>query len=205
MRAISTSLALIALSFAASAANTSDAPVASLTQASQGDVSLHQKALEEDLALELAPIKSHDELHAYVENTPKFMSPLEALSPSGRERFLRSLTFNESGITGFSYDDLEAELTPSQIYRVLSLFGAQHLTTRMRGARIDTPLDSALMEARLNSPAPVILPKKRSSQSTQAQHDFPSCPTQPCDYEGYKCVKPSTCENSLRSICMRSC
>lgn len=100
-----------------------------------------QEMLNEDIALSLAPIRSQAELQSYLRTTPKSTSPLERLSPAAKKRFLASLSFNENGITGFSYDDLESELTASQIYQVLSLFGAQHITSQLGGARVEAAID----------------------------------------------------------------
>lgn len=199
MRLISVSLALVFLSFSASASQDS---VGITEPGAKEDALLHERALEEDIALALAPIKSRKALNAHLRNTANSMSPLQQLSPGARKRFLNSVTFNEKGITGFSYDDLEAELTPSQIYRVLSLFGAQHLTKQIRGARVESEVDRAIMET------PIIVPKAATSPIISPMSfpgDVPACPTQPCDYAEYKCIARATCESSTRHICMRSC
>ncbi|WP_332604830.1 hypothetical protein [Acinetobacter sp. ESBL14] len=75
----------------------------------------------------IAPIKSLDELNAYMRNTPKAKNPIEKLSKNGKARFLSSLRFNDKGLTSFGHLDLEAELSASEIYQILSLFGVQEL------------------------------------------------------------------------------
>lgn len=146
----------------------------------------HKAMLDQDIALALAPVKSKQQLADYIRSTPSKASPLDALSPKARDRFLASVTFNEKGITGFSYEDLQAELTASQIYKILSLFGAQHTTSTLRKARVESPLDSEIMVPFGDGSGPL-------------------CPSQPCDYDGYKCEARATCAPNFNTICMRNC
>ena len=132
------------------------------------------------VALRLAPIKSDKDLHAYVRNNKN--SPLSELTPGARQRFIQSLTFNEHGLTSFQYTDLEAELTPSQIYQILSLFGAQDVTPLLENARIANNLDSEIMGKTGDG---VVVPLG--------------------DHMDYQCVGRATCELSANRICMSSC
>ncbi|UPG92808.1 hypothetical protein [Luteibacter aegosomatissinici] len=128
-----------------------------------------------------APIHSEDDLYRYTTLTPKAQSPLSLLSPQGQKRFLSSLKFNDNGLVGFNYADLRNELTPVQIYQVLSLFGAQRLAAVVAGPKTGpTEADSALG---LVKPA-------------EGVGD---------DYEGYACLHPHTCSKSINDICMRGC
>jgi hypothetical protein len=135
-----------------------------------------------DVAFELAPVKSQVSLLAYQQITPDVVSPISKLSPVGKAEFLASLTFNDKGVTGFNYRVLENELTPTQIYSVLALFGAQHLTPRLRGARVDSEADHLLLS------------------DTQAKMRRIGD-----DYSGYACTARATCTTSINSICMSSC
>jgi hypothetical protein len=74
-----------------------------------------------NLALHKAPITSRAALDSYMKMTPETNNPLMLLSAEARTRFIDSLTFNETGVTGFRTDDLERELTPSKIYKILAL------------------------------------------------------------------------------------
>lgn len=69
------------------------------------------------------------------------------LSAEARTRFIDSLTFNETGVTGFRTDDLERELTPSKIYKILALVGAEKSVRLLKGARITTSEDEKLMSS----------------------------------------------------------
>lgn len=146
----------------------------------------NRKMLDQDIALALAPIRSREQLDSYLHRTPKGQSPLDRLSPPAKSRFIESLTFNETGLTGFRYDDLQAELSASQAYRILSLFGAQHTTRMLKQAKVESLLDAELL-----SPA--------------GDGSGPVCPSQPCDYAGYMCEGRATCAPNINTICMRNC
>lgn len=143
-----------------------------------------QALMDQDIALALAPIRSQVQLQRHLQTNGR-NSPIATLTPAAQKRFLASLRFNEKGITSFSYDDLQAELTASQIYQVLSLFGAQHTTSFMRNARVVTPTDQALLQP-LGTTGPL-------------------CPSQPCDYDQYECEKQGTCAAAFNKICTRNC
>lgn len=55
--------------------------------------------------------------------------------------FVKSLTFNERGLTGLNHRILEAELTPTEIYRTISMFGMPRLTYLIPGAHAATALN----------------------------------------------------------------
>lgn len=69
------------------------------------------------------PLASRAQLDAYLRETPPGQSPLDALPPEAKKRFLASLQFNERGAFLFSTDDLGADLTTAQIVPILQLFG----------------------------------------------------------------------------------
>gem|GEM_PF-926624 len=73
-------------------------------------------------------------------------SPLAALSESARNRFIASLRFNESGLVGFYYRDIEKELNPVQAYRLLALFGAQRTIGLIDGLRPHSEEDARILE-----------------------------------------------------------
>lgn len=82
------------------------------------------------------PIASRIELDAYRHDTPPAASPLSAFSPAGQRRFLAGLVFSQRGLGGFSFDDVQYDLTREQAWNVLRLFGQEHyaagLPTRTR-------------------------------------------------------------------------
>jgi len=137
----------------------------------------------QELAFLLAPIKSKEDLDRYLEElrqNPEARSPLNLLSPAARDRFLNSLVFTERGLGGYYYGDLQAQLTASQAYRLLSLFGAQHTTPLLSGLRIESRGDEIIME---NEIAPV----------------------EGTDYNNMECVKQGTCGPKNNYICTSNC
>ena len=70
------------------------------------------------------PIKSKAELTRYLQNTPR-TSPLNDLSPGARKRFLGQLDFGQHGLRSIPLEDLDSELTHSQIVQLLALFGEE--------------------------------------------------------------------------------
>ena len=151
---------------------------------------LHDSAVERNgIESALAPIKSKAQLERYIGNTPKDESPLGKLSPGAQSRFIESLTFNDKGLTGFNYEDLQAELSASEIYAVLGLFGAQHDAALIKGAKIVTPLDQKIMQPTLGGcpcPSPC------------------SCPPGE-DHQGYSCTGDHSRKRDSGHVCMSSC
>lgn len=80
-----------------------------------------------------APIHSRAQLSAYLKRSADSDSPLDALPPDARQRFLASLRFRNGGLASLSYADL-LRLNAVQIYRILALFGAQSATQSIAGS-----------------------------------------------------------------------
>lgn len=167
-----------------------------------------------DLDLLLAPIKSPATLQTYQKLTPAKDNPLNLLSPAARMRFLSSVTFNEKGITGFSYLDLKRELNAAQMQRVLALFGSQ-----VSVATVTSTLPAT-------SAAPVcyeIDPYKSGNVSPMTDcgidwdgiggigggaggGGFGGLPRPPAkDYDNMECAKRATCSYRFSNICKDNC
>ncbi len=140
----------------------------------------HQAAMRDKIHRAVAPIRNRSDVQAWIESGDFKATPLGALTPQDRRLFLSSVTFNETGITGFRYDILESELNPTQIYRVLSLFGAQGTTHLMSGATVKSQIDVWLL----------------TGQDDEIGNG---------DYRGYKCVSRANCKKAMFFICMHSC
>lgn len=122
-----------------------------------------------------APVHSAADLNSYLAATPASRSPLNALSPAARQRFIASLKFNQNGLTSYSYQDLETELTARQAYAILSLFGVQRSTSLIKTA------------------TPSIADQLIAS------------PLQPAeDYRDFACGGHATCIRSAGDICIGS-
>lgn len=103
-----------------------------------------EQSKREELDVLLAPIRSAADLKSYLDSRCPG-SPLDSLSAAALGRFLDSLTFNENGLTGYHTEDLQEELTATQAYRILELFGAQRTTPLLRGLTIKTKIDARIM------------------------------------------------------------
>lgn len=138
-----------------------------------------------------APIKSQADLAAYLRTTPANQNPINLLSHGAQDRFVKSLAFNEAGLTSFDYGDLRAELSASQIYRLLSLFGMQHTVNAMTGIRVESPEDKLIKDT-------IMTPQDCTSYPSPEQ-----CPGG--DHEGYYCQSAGTCTVRANSICTHNC
>lgn len=151
-----------------------------------GDYLVKQEMLRRDMDFALAPIKNRSDLVWYVNHMPA-NSPLKLLPDHALRRFLASLEFNETGVTTFEYDDLRGNLRAADIYRVLNLFGVQRVVPLMKGVRVETAEDRAVMKATPNFAAPV---------NSLRMID---------DHEGYRCEGAHTCTEWSGRICMSGC
>jgi hypothetical protein len=129
-------------------------------------------------------IRSQGDLQQYLAATAESESPLSALSNGARTRYLASITFNEKGITGFHYGDLQSELTASQIVAVLRLFGVEKDVAIIPNVRVETASDQRAV---------------RVFQLLDPPGDAGT------DYKGYWCSSPATCTVKNDSICTANC
>lgn len=154
---------------------------ASATELTRPDMSAttQQRRFEQQSRIDYATalIRSTEDLNRFLESPQFASSPLAEMSAAGRERFLNSVRFNEKGLTSFEYADLETELTPTQIYRVLKLFGAEHSTSLLSRTRVDSDDDAIIMN---------MLPS-------------------PIDYRDFECAKRATCSPANFNICTGNC
>jgi len=154
----------------------------------------HQK----QVAWAIAPITTIDLLN----EVAKKKSALDLLSPLAKERFINSIVFRENGLGGFYYGDLEAELTPTQIHRILSMFGAQHTVSKYTNARIETEEDVLLLSSPNYSLESISLKNKTNQAHTMGYARPPGLFD---DHKNYSCSEPSTCRDEQGAICMSSC
>jgi hypothetical protein len=149
-----------------------------------GCVSSHRAAVRAPgIVKPVGTIRSQSDLQRYLSTTATSGSPLGALSSGARERFLSSITFGASGISGFRYADLQSELTASQIYEVLGLFGVQKDVALIPNVRVRTAADRRLIKA----------------FSTMSEHAHGT------DYRDYRCASRATCSASPGDICTSHC
>ncbi|HGM6069723.1 TPA: hypothetical protein ACKP39_003444 [Stenotrophomonas maltophilia] len=149
--------------------------VSSVTMASEAGGGLSER----DVSLRFAPINSLAQLDAHLAfRSPE--SPLMLLSDNARKTFVDSLVFTHVGLAGFSYEPIVRELSTSEAYRLLSLFGAQRTIAVLPPLRRDSTLDDVVSKSvSLN---PVVE-----------------------DHPGYACTGRATCSSFINSICMSGC
>lgn len=79
------------------------------------------------------PIRSPADLERHLADAGP-QSPLRALSPGARQRFLAALRFGADGIGGFSVEELDDALTAEDILAVLALFELEAYAPAVRPA-----------------------------------------------------------------------
>lgn len=142
------------------------------------------QSLRSDMNLATAEVRSRRDLAAHQRKSAESGSPLDALSPRGKRDFLASLRFNENGLTSYRYDILDNELTVTQAYMVLALFGAEEDIKFLHQARVESPLDGDL--------------KKVGQVSAM-------CGDGGGDYKDMRCADRATCAPMTRHVCKASC
>jgi hypothetical protein len=142
--------------------------------------------LRKQLALELATIRNYEELTRVLDKA----SPLDLLTESAKQRFVNSIVFGVNGVGSFSFEDLEAELTPTQIYKILSMFGVQHTVSQFENARIESATDTMLMNSGV---------EQLKSQITTNSFGSGNV-TKGQDHKGYYCSGRATCSESQGQI-----
>ena len=93
--------------------------------------------------LAVAPIRSAGTLKVYTSGQLG-KTPLDSIPGPDRTAFIKSLKFNDRGITEFNYEALSS-LTSTQAYQVLALFGQQRFTSALPNVHAITPEDSLIM------------------------------------------------------------
>lgn len=167
----------LALPIAASAAPPGGQASTSTISAAQIQQSQQNADRQNRINFLLAPIKSQKDLNQYLNTHATTKNPLDYLSAPAERRFLEELVFTDHGLASFDYKDLENELTPTQIYQVLSLFGAQGATAELSRAEVRSETDRLLIS---------------------------EVPTVQC-YKDHKCVVPHTCSFSNFDCCTSNC
>lgn len=94
------------------------------------DISIAADLIQQDNAnrsridMKLAAVKSRKDIDLLIAKSDARTAPLLKLSNQARGNFLSSLKFNEKGLTEFDLGALR-EMSPTDAYLVLSLFGLQ--------------------------------------------------------------------------------
>lgn len=157
------------------------------------DALTRRDLVREHLTNVLPPVRSREGMAAFM-RAAEPGHPVHRLSHAAKNRFLQSLTFNENGLTGYRADDLLAELSASEIYRVLSVLGAQHTAPFMGKARVVDDLDRMTLQS-FGFAGPLCDQQGPIGASTCSE-----------DIDDAKCISPGTCQrNHIGYICRSTC
>jgi hypothetical protein len=159
----------------------------------EGDVPEHRtdgaQISERKLDKSMAPIQSREQLELYMQSMPEALNPIARLSPHARHEFLKSLSFSDNGLAQFRHTELQNELTPTEIYQVLRLFGMQGAASGMENARVESPGDLSLLQK-----------GQDDGMSSRVQAEDP--PGDPCGpYVNGQCAGIGQCEISNTMCC----
>lgn len=170
---------VLVIAFLAST-NASDRPYQSLSYLQGNGAAINVPGVEVDT--KFAAIKSWGDLESYLNYAPED-DPLSALSSAGVDEFLDSLVFTELGLASFSANVLTRELTASQIYDLLGLFGLQKIVPALAAnARVESVLDQQIL----------------SLSDADSGNSAAKCPIIPDTH----CTPPATCRFAAGAHCV---
>lgn len=167
--------ALLLLSVSA-VANAADKP-ANAPDAEVAQVLIHEEAARRELSSAMAEVKSASQFARYMQQTRGSATPFSAMTPGALRRFSRSLVFTDRGLASYDYTDLQRELTASQIYAVLRVFGVEGSVSRIPGVKVRSRTDGLVMDAQ----------------------------RLPADYNDMTCAARASCAPQTGWICTSNC
>ncbi|WNH52103.1 hypothetical protein [Stenotrophomonas oahuensis] len=132
--------------------------------------------LQREISTHLAQIKNKEDLQVYLTSMRGIQTPLDTLSPGAKRRFIESLVFTDRGLASFTYVDIRNELTLSEAYKLLALFGREATAASIRGMRVENEADRLISQASAEAPLN--------------------------DYMDYWCRTTATCTKKLEDICV---
>jgi hypothetical protein len=133
--------------------------------------------LQREISGRMAQIKSEVDLQAYLNSARGLPTPFDLLSPGSKRRFIESLVFTERGLGSFTYSDIRNELSLSEAYRLLALFGREATAASIRGIRVESEEDQLVFQAG-------------------------AIGSRNLDYMDYWCRTTATCTRKLEDICV---
>ena len=172
------------------------AAAAAVAADSQPQLNIESYAASYELAQLTASIRGASDVHKVARESRS--NALRHLSQPAQKRFLDSLTFTERGVSGFSFEDIERELTATEAFEVLTMIGQQQFVPQMQGLRAESELDNMLMRGAVpGAQTKCLLPEFPIINSEQAADCGPLV--------GYRCIARATCGESMRNACTSNC
>lgn len=141
------------------------------------------------IAREFAAVKSLQDFHFAQSNRTPGIETLDRLPALAKNQFINDLMFTDRGLASFNYQVLEDELTYSEAYRLLSLFGVQHTVGLMKGLKVRTEVDASV-KRHFGAPQNCCEEGGESGGG---------------DYRDYRCIDRATCQISPSMICTSNC
>lgn len=105
-----------------------------------------EKSLRQDLDWLTAPIAKQSDLKSFLKSGGRLGELLSRLQPTSKKRFIDSLRFGDAGLASFYFQDIEEELSVSEIYQLLSLFGLQSGVSKFSNAPVRNSLDREIRD-----------------------------------------------------------
>lgn len=128
-------------------------------------------------------IQDREQYDAYLVSERSKENPISILSPAAQQIFSESLLFCNEALSSFNYAALKQELTPEQIYQVLSLFGQEDAVAHIPGEQL------ASLASTIATTAKVV--------RTSNQSGFSWIPDFRCEINGICYYSPDSMCNSI--------
>lgn len=181
--ALSLSLS-VSSAFAARSVDVSHGDMSNSASASPA-LEIDKRVMQESQALGFSirtqPIRSMAELGAFTKAAAaRGEATLDFLSEKARTKFVNSLAYSDSGLSTFNYRGIGDELSATQAYLLLKLFGVESATNSIAGLRADNELDQMILE----------------STPTQSKRMAVTV------IDNYRCEPPATCVYSFSDQCI---
>lgn len=98
---------------------------------------------QREIELAVAPIRSRVDLRRHLRITSD--SPINRLPMPTRQIFLSKLVFTKKGLGSFPYIELSQNLTVTEAYRILSLFGEQRSVGLIPGLNPKNSIEESMI------------------------------------------------------------
>jgi hypothetical protein len=118
------------------------------------------------------------------------VSPLGKLTEDGLHRFVQSITFNQKGITGFSYAEFDG-MSAADAHGILELFVVERTLKLVKNVRVTTKADRMVTAKSCGIFSPT---------SGCGSDDL-----NPGDRDGFYCAGPGSCAPRSLWICTVNC
>jgi hypothetical protein len=137
---------------------------------------------QQELDFFAAPIKTAADakrIAAFADATP-----LAALPEKTRIKFLERLRFTDRGLASYDYSFLTQNLSASQVYEILAMFGRQRDIVLIPSLSVENEIDQSLIN---------LIKLQAANKCNNG------------DRVGMECTRPGNCKRSTGNICTSNC